>query len=170
MSTKGDTRTYAVLIRTRTARGQRMASDLRDLVQAHTQQRQLEQEAQRHHEAAGLKLAAHVQHVHDLLSSREVTSMDAILRERAHIDFLADAQKEAHAQCERAAQDVALCLQRCDEMRHRIVINDERVSTLRTQLQETQAREAQVAEDAEEDEREEAHAASYVRQQKEASA
>jgi hypothetical protein len=169
MSAKDEIRAYAVLIRTRTARGQRLELELRELVQAHAQKIELEQEAQKKYEAAGLKLAAHVQHVRDLLSSREVTHMDAIVRERAHIDFLGDAQKEAHAQCERAAQEVAHCLQRCDEMRHHIVINDERVSTLRAQQQDTQARQAQVTEDAEEDEREEAHAAGHVRRKKEAS-
>lgn len=169
MSAKDDILAYAVLIRTRTARGQRLELALRDLVQVHAQQIQLEQEAQKKYEAAGLKLATHVQHVHDFLSSREVTHMDAILRARAHIDFLGEAQKEAHAQCVQAAQEVAQCLQRCNDMRHRLVLNDERVSTLRTQQHIAQARQAQVVEDAEEDEREEAHAASHVRRQKEVS-
>lgn len=170
MSAKDDIQAYAVLIRTRTARGQRWELELRDLELAHAQKMKVEQEVQRQLKAAVLKLARHVQHVHDLLSSREATPMDAILRERAHIDFLGDAHKQAQAQCERAAEDVAQCLKRCDDMRHRIVINDERVSTLRSHHQETQARQAQVAEDVEEDEREESHAAGYGRRHKEASA
>ncbi len=168
MSAKEDIHTYAVLIRTRTVRGRRLELALRDLVQAHAQHIELQQEAQMQYEVASLKLATHVQHVRDLLVSREVTQIDAILRERAHIDFLEDVQKEANAQCERAAQQVAEYAHRCDDMRRRIVINEERVSTLCQQQQQAQASQAQMAEEAEEDEREEAHVAGHVRRHKEA--
>jgi hypothetical protein len=166
MTANDDIRAYAVLIRTRTARGQRLELELRDLVQARAQHIQITQEARKQHETACLKLATHVQHVHELLSSREVTQMDAILRERARINLLEGAQKHAHEQCERASQDEALSLQKCDAMRHRIVINDERVSTLRAQQQVAHARQAQAAEDAEENEREEAYASAHLRRQK----
>ncbi len=164
-----DIRAYEVLIRTRTARGQRLELELRDLVQAYEQQLKLEQEAHRQHTLAGLKLGAHVQHVHALLGSREVTQIDAILRERAQVNFLLDAEKLAQTHCELAAQEAAACLQRCDDMRHRIVINEERVSALRMQKQEALVHQSQAAEEVEEDEREEAHAAGQIRRQIEAS-
>lgn len=169
MNFKNDIQEYVLLARIRSARGARFERELRECVQVHAQQIQLEQEARSQYETSELKLSAHEQHVHDLLSSREVMHMDVILSLRTHRDFLYEAKKSAHLQCARAVQEVAECVQRCHEMRHRIAINDERVRALRAQIQSLQVSQAQIAEDLEEEELHDAHAVGPAYRKKEGS-
>jgi hypothetical protein len=169
MTFKNDIQAYVLLAHTRSARGNRFERELRESVQAHAQHIQLEQEAQKQHETAGLKLSAHVQHVHELLSSREVMHMDAVLSLRAQREFLDEAKKTAHLQCLNAAQEVVESEKRCHEMRHRIAINDERVRALRTQIQTLQVSQSQMAENSDEEELQDAHAAAHAYRQKEVS-
>lgn len=167
MNAKEHIQAFGVLIRTRSARGQRLELELREWLQTHAQKIQLEQEARDQYEVAELKLSTHVERVHDLLSSREVMHMDAILSLRAQIDFLGEAKKAAHVRCVHAVQEEVECLQRCNEMRHRIAINAERVSTLNAHHQTLQVSQALVAEDVEEEELQEAHAAGHAGRHKE---
>lgn len=156
MNAKDDIYAYAVLIRARKVRGQRMESELIDLEQAHTEKIRIQQHSFEQHEAASLKLIEHVQHVSAILSSREVMKTETILRERAHLDFLVEIQKRTHAKCELAAEDVSQCIDSCNDLRRRIAINEERVNALRTQEQEVRVRLASKSYDLEEEEQEEA--------------
>jgi hypothetical protein len=166
MTIRNDIQTYVLLARTRSARGHSLEMQLGACVQAHAQQMQREQEARKQYEESGLKLSAHVQHVRDLLSSREVMHMDAILNLRTHREFLDEAKKSAHLQCVHVAKEVTECLQCCLDMRRRIAINDERVHALRAQIRTLQEKDALVIEDAEEEEQQEAHAARHASQRK----
>ena len=162
MNATDDVSAYALLIRVRIARGRRMERALFELYQAHKEKIRIEQQLLGQHEADSLNLMTHVQHVNAILSSREITKPDTILRERAHIDVLGEIRKRAHAECERAAADVRQSIDSCNDMRHRIVNNEERVSTLRMQEKKVRMRLASKADDLEEEEQEEAFAAGQI--------
>jgi len=162
MSSKSAVQSYATLTYTRKARSRRLERELRDLVEKHAAHVLIELEDKAKYESACLRLTVKKQHMKDILSSRALTTMDVIKRERDQINSLETIRKEAFSQWQKSANSVCQCAKQCDDMRHHIVMNDERVQTLSEQQKKAVNKLARLKEDAEEEDREETHALAQV--------